>query len=114
MYRVASQVKKCVNVVTKIFSIVNYLLKQSTNNSITWSIFIRQLSEKYKLRDPSECLKTDAPEKSEYKEMILTKITAFYENELRKNSISNSSMKYLNVSVWGLRGRHHPALSDQS
>ena len=32
---------------------------------------------------------------------------------MRQNSQSNSSMKYLNVSVTGLRGRHHPALSNQ-
>ena len=82
-------------------SIVHFPLKHSTNKSKTWSIFLRQLSEKYKLPDPLECLKNDAPEKSIYKEMILTKITAYYESELRKNSVSNSSMKYLNIVAWG-------------
>ena len=98
---------------TKIHEIVKYLLKMSTNNSRTWSIFLRQLSRKYDLPDPSDCLKKDAPSKSEYKELTITKITAFYEKELRQNAQTNSSMKYLNVSVTGLRGRHHPALSDQ-
>ena len=97
---------------TKIHEIVSYLLKMSTNNSRTWSIFVRQLSNKYNLTDPSDCLKRDAPNKSEFKETILTKITAFYEKELRQNALSNSSMKYLNVSVIGLRGRHHPSLSN--
>ena len=75
---------------TKIYDIVNYLLKMSTDNSRTWSIFLRQISTKYGLNDPLICLKKDPPEKSTYKEHILTKITAFYENELRLNSLSNS------------------------
>ena len=64
---------------TKIYDIVNYLLKMSTNNSRTWSIFVRQLSQQYNLPDPLDCLRRDAPEKSEYKKMILTKISAFHE-----------------------------------
>jgi hypothetical protein len=98
---------------TKIFDIVKYLLKNSTDNSRTWSIFIRQLSIKYGLSDPLVCLNSDPPEKSTYKELVLTKITSFYERELRENSLTNSCMSYLNVSVTGLRGRHHPALSNQ-
>ena len=92
---------------------MKYLLKNSTDNSRTWSIFIRQLSIKYGLSDPLTCLNSDPPEKSVYKEHILTKITSFYERELRENSLSNSCMSFLNVSVTGLRGRHHPALSNQ-
>ena len=84
----------------------------STDNSRTWSIFLRQLCSKYGLDDPLTCLKNDPPEKSAFKEHILTKITAFYENELRQISMSNSSMTYMNVSVTGLRGKHHPALSN--
>ena len=68
-------------------------------NLNVFSIFVRQLSSKYDLPDPADCLQNDAPLKSEYKETVLTKITAFYEKELRQNSQSNSSMKYLNVSV---------------
>ena len=97
---------------TKIYEIVNHLLKMSTANSRTWSIFIRELSKMYGLTDPLQCLKDDAPQKSVHKEHILTKITAFHESELRQNSLSNSNMTYLNVSVTGLRGRHHPALAN--
>ena len=97
---------------TKIYDIVNNLLKMSTDNSRTWTIFLRQLSSKYGLDDPLTCLKKDPPEKSVFKEHILTKVTAFYEKELRQNSMSNSSMTYLNVSVSGLRGKHHPAISN--
>ena len=47
---------------TKIYDIVNYLLKMSTDNSRTWSIFLRQISTKYGLNDPLTCLKKDPPE----------------------------------------------------
>ena len=66
----------------------------------------------YGLADPSECLKHDAPKKSEFKGDVATKITAFYEKNLRKKAETNSNMTYLNVSVSGLRGKRHPALSD--
>ena len=69
----------------KIYEIVKYLLQESTDNSRTWSIFIRQLSSKYGLSDPLSCLYSDPPRKAAYKEQIQTKITAFYENELRQN-----------------------------
>ena len=97
---------------TKIYEIVKYLLKESTENSRTWSIFIRQLSVMYGLTDPLQCLQSDPPQKSVYKEHILTKVTAFHEKELRQNSLSNSNMMYLNVSVFGLRGKRHPSLSN--
>ena len=42
----------------------------------------------------------------------MTKITAFYEDKLRKAATANSLMTYLNVSTLGLRGRHHPALAN--
>ena len=96
----------------KIYAIVRYLLENSATNSRTWSIHIRNLSEKYGLEDPFECLKRDPPQKSSYKELIQTKICAFYENSLRFSAENNSKMKYLNVSLSGLRGRRHPALSE--
>jgi hypothetical protein len=70
------------------------------------------LSVMYGLTDPLQCLQSDPPQKSVYKEHILTKVTAFHEKELRQNSLSNSNMMYLNVSVCGLRGKRHPALSN--
>ena len=66
----------------------------------------------YGLADPLQCLKKDAPKKSEFKEDVRTKITAFYEKELRNKAETNSNMTYLNVSVSGLRGKRHPALSN--
>ena len=97
---------------SKIYSIVKYLLENSSPNSRTWSVHLRHLSEKYGLTDPLECLKDDPPSKSQYKEHILTKICAYYETSLRNMADNNSRMKYLHVSLSGLRGRHHPALAN--
>ena len=83
-----------------------------SENSLTWSMFLRNLSKQNGSEDPLNCLSRDPPKKSEYKEKILTKITAFHEKELRHDSLTNSCMTYLNVSVSGLRGRHHPSLSN--
>ena len=64
------------------------------------------------MEDPSVCLGKDPPTKSQYKELVLTKITSYYEKILRQSASCNSQMKYLNVSTMGLRGRYHPALSN--
>ena len=52
----------------------------------------------------------DAPSKSNFKNNVITRIRAFHEQDLRKNADSEK-LKYLNTSVLGLSGRHHPALS---
>ena len=39
-----------------------------------------------------------------------TRVTVWHEQELRKLSSRNSKMKYLNVQLYGLSGRPHPAL----
>ena len=49
---------------------------------------------------------------SEYKELVRTKIGAPYEQNFRELAENNSQMTYLNVSLSGLNGRRHPALSD--
>ena len=99
------------NPATKIYEIVLYILRNSSENSRTWVIHLRHLSRKYGLEDPLVCLARDPPTKSFYKELVATKITAYYENVLRQSASRNSQMNYLNVSTTGLRGRHHPALS---
>ena len=96
---------------SKIYQIVKYLIETSSENSRTWSLHLKHLSGKYGLPDPLQCLRLDAPVKSEYKENILTKISAYYEKSLRENAANNSKMLFLNVSLSGLRGRHHPALA---
>ena len=66
----------------------------------------------YQLEDPLVYLQNDPPVKSKFKELVMTKITAFHENELRKKAQGNDLMQYLNVNLSGLRGRHHPCLSN--
>ena len=96
---------------SKIYRIVKYLLETSQKNSRTWSMHVKNLTEKYEIEDPLSCLKRDPPEKAQYKEYIQTKICSYYEKSLRILAQNNSKMIYLNVSLTGLRGRHHPALS---
>ena len=66
----------------------------------------------YKLEDPLVWLQQDPLPKGQFKEIVLTKILAFHENELRIAALGNSKMKYLNVACGGLSGRHHPSLSN--
>ena len=66
----------------------------------------------YQLEDPLSCLQKDVPDKSVFKETVMTKITAFHEKELRIKAQSNEYMQYLNVSLSGLRGKHHPCLAN--
>ena len=96
---------------SKIYSIVKYLLETTQTNSRTWAAHIRYLSVKYDIPDPLLCLESDPPAKSYYKEFIHTKISAYFENFMREKAMKSSSMQYLNVSLTGLRGKKHPALS---
>ena len=99
------------NPTTKISQIVKYLLTMSSETSLTWSAHLRRISSKYDMRDPLECLNSDPPTKSQYSEYVLTKITAYYEKELRQEAKTNSCMEFLNVNMVGLRGKHHPVIT---
>ena len=68
----------------KVHQIVKYLFMNSTENSRTWSVYLKQISKMYDMEDPSECLEREPPTKSEYKNYIKTKISVYYEKELRK------------------------------
>ena len=96
---------------TKIHQIVKYLLQTSSDNSRTWVINLRHISRMYQLEDPLSCLGRSPPEKSSYKELITTKIASFHEREMKMKAENNDLMQYMNVSLSGLRGRHHPSLS---
>ena len=97
---------------SKIHEIVKYLLSESSENSRTWSIYVRQLCQLYSIPDPLEMMNGALPSKSSFKELVKTKITVFHENELRSKASTNSKMKYFNVGTKGLNGRHHPVLSN--
>ena len=66
----------------------------------------------YKLDDPLTWLQSDPLPKSEFKELVSTKIVTFYENKLRLAASRNTKMKYFNVSCQGLTGKHHPCLGN--
>ena len=97
---------------TKIHEIVKYLLTHTDENSRTWSTHLRHLSNRYGLEDPYKCLLRDAPPRAKYKETVATKIAVYYEKMLRTSAAENSRMQYLNVAALGLRGCHHPAISN--
>ena len=97
---------------TKIYQIVKYLLSSSPDSSRTWAVNLRHVARMYQLEDPLTCLQRDAPDHSEYKETVMTRITVFHETELRNKAESNNLMKYLNVRMTGLRGRNHPCLAN--
>ena len=96
----------------KLNTIVKYLTKNSAENSRTWSVHLRHLCRRYQMEDPFVSLCKDPPSRTVYKEMVATRITVYYEQKLRQAAATNSQMEYLNVSTTGLRGRHHPALSN--
>ena len=97
---------------SKVYQIIKYLLETAEASSRTWAIHLKFLSEKYGLEDPLNCLKKDPPSKSIYKETIRTKITAYYELELRESAKTNSRMQYFNVNLLSLRGKPHYSLSN--
>ena len=97
---------------TKIDEIVKYLLTMASESSRTWCSFLRELSQKYDMKSPLEWLREDPPSRSQYKEYVMTKITSYYERELRVDASENSCMQFLHVQMTGLRGRHHPAIAN--
>ena len=97
---------------TKIYEILKYLLKTSPDNSRTWAAHVRHLCKRYGLEDPLVYLNKDPPSRSSWRELIATKITAYFENKLRSAASTNSLMGFLNTFSCSLRGRHHPALAN--
>ena len=97
---------------SKVYLLVKYLLSNTPNNSNTWCAHIIRLANQYDMWDPVACLRRDPPARSEFREYVLTKITAFHEKQLRGLARNNSCMDFLHVDLTGLRGRHHPAITN--
>ena len=96
---------------TTVHQLVKYILKMSSSNSTTWSNHIQLLCLKYGLPSPLFLMENEiAWPKSTWNCLVKTKVTIFFENELRRKSKSNSKMNYLNVQLSGLSGRPHPAI----
>ena len=70
------------------------------------------------------CLKLPSPlllmqsgpswSKEDWHCLVKTRVAIWFENYLRRLSIGNSKMKYLNVQISGLTGASHPALHNIS
>ena len=96
---------------TTIHSVVKYLVQMAEDSSVTWSAHLRILCMRYNLPSPLQLLSSDQVwEKSRWATLTNTRITVFFENNLRKDALKNSKMEYLNVQVLGLSGIPHPAL----
>ena len=91
-------------------AIVVYILKMCSENSTTWSNHVQLLCQQYGLPSPLTLLQSAAWSKEAWNTFVKSKITAWHEQKLRRLSLSNSKMAYLNVQLYGLSGRHHPAL----
>ena len=97
---------------TTIHKVVKYILQMTSEKSTTWSCHLRLISLKYGLPDPLTLLDTGHWSKTKWKTLTKTKITVFFENQLRSQAMQNSKMKYLNVQILGLSGIPHPALQN--
>ena len=98
------------NPTSTVFGMVEYILKMCRDNSTTWANHLQILCLKYDLPPPLALLQTQAWPKSQWDTLVKTKVTIWHERALRIQSTSNSKMKYLNVQLYGLTGRCHPAL----
>ena len=78
---------------TKIYQIVKYILSNSPENSTTWAINFRHICKMYNLEDTLSYLMSDPPSKSQFKENVNTRFTAFHEKDLRSQAIRNSNFR---------------------
>ena len=95
---------------TKIYDVMKYILMMSDDNSTTWAVHVRLLSQLYGLPDPLIVMQSSPISKTDWKSIILTKVTVYHERELRRKAAGISSLKYFNVQLLGLSGKPHPAL----
>ena len=102
------------NASTTVHEMVKYILTMCDENSTTWSNHIRILCLRYGLPSPLMLLNSTPWSKQSWKDLTVTRITAWHEREMRGLASQNSKMKYLNVQVTGLTGCPHPALHNIS
>ena len=95
---------------TTVHDMVKYILTMCDENSTTWSNHISIICLRYGLPSPLVLLDSPPWSKQSWKDLTVTRITAWHEREMRTLASQNSKMKYLNVQAIGLSGRPHPAL----
>ena len=81
-----------------------------TESSVTWCNHIQLLCRKYSLPSPLQLLQHPPCKQEDWKCLVKTRVTAWYERDLRHKAGCNSKMTYLNVLLSGLSGKPHPAL----
>ena len=95
---------------TKLFDIVLYIMMMAGDKSTTWSFHLRLICKKYSLPDPLQLMQQPVMSKTEWKSLVVTRVTVFHERELREKARTNNKLEYLNVQALGLTGRPHPAI----
>ena len=73
---------------------------------------MRHVCKQYGIEDPLSLLSRDPPKKLTFKGDTETRIRSSHEYELRSKAKTDKKLKYFNVSLLGLCGRPHPAISD--
>ena len=95
---------------TTVHHIIKYVLKMSTDSSLTWSVHVRLLTQLYGLADPLSLMEGNLWTKQAWKDLCITRVRAQHERALRANAASNYKLKYLNVQSIGLNGQAHISL----
>ena len=100
---------------TTVYKMVKYILTMCESSSTTWSNHLQLLCLKYGLPSPLLLMQSGPSwSKEDWHCLVKTRVTIWFENYLRRLSIGNSKMKYLNVQISGLTGASHPALHNIS
>ena len=92
---------------TKMFEIVQYIMKMATESSTTWSAHVRLLCRMYDLPDPLALMQQLPMSKLQWTTLVSTKVTVYHEADLRGKALKNSSLEYFNVQLIGLTGQPH-------
>ena len=95
-----------------VYAIVMYILKMCSSTSTTWANHVQLLCLQYELPCPLALLQGALWSKEDWNTLVKTKIMIWHEKKLRRLSLSNSKMTYLNVELHGLSGRPHPILKN--
>ena len=71
---------------------------------------MRKICQKYNIGDPLTLLQSDPESKSKWRKRTKEAITAYHDNLLHQNSMTNSKMEFLNGTNLSVSGPPHPVL----
>ena len=100
-----------VNPQTKVYEVLKYLLKMSSESYLTWSAHMRILFLLYNLPDPLLLLDSPPWPKERWKQHTRVAVTSYHENLLRSKAANNYKLQYFNVQATDLSARPHPVLA---